>query len=92
MFRNILQFELKYQSKQLAFALLSVLFLVIGLQIGNQGYGRGVSIYNSPQSISEITGIISLGSVFIIMFFTIHGQTPTFQGEMLVGLPGVVIH
>ena len=73
MFRNILQFELKYQSKQLAFALLSVLFLMIGLQIGNQGYGRGVSIYNSPQSISEITGIISLGSVFIIMFFTIHG-------------------
>lgn len=73
MFQNLLQFEFKYQSKQLAFLLLSILFLVIGLQIGNQGYGRGTTIYNSPQSIAEITGIMTLGSVFIIMFFTING-------------------
>lgn len=73
MLKQIVQFEIKYQFKQRAFLLLSLLFLVIGLQIGKQGYGRGTSVYNSPQSISEITGILTLGAVFIIMFFTING-------------------
>ncbi len=73
MLRHILKFELQYQFKQLAFLALSALFFIIGLQMGYQGYGRGTSVYNAPQSISEITGIMSLGAVFIIMFFCIHG-------------------
>ena len=73
MFNKILQFELKYQLKQRAFILFSFLFLGFGILIGKQGYGQGVGIYNSSQSISEITAILTLGSVFIIMFFTING-------------------
>ena len=72
MFQKLTQFEFDYQLKQRAFALLSLLFLLMGLQIGRQGYGRGTGIYNSSQSISEITAILTLGSVFIIMFFTIN--------------------
>lgn len=73
MFKKILQFEISYQFRQRAFLLFSFLFLFLGLQMGIQGYGRGAGIYNSSQSISEITGILTLGSVFIIMFFTING-------------------
>ena len=73
MFNKILKFELQYQLKQRAFILFSFLFLGFGLLIGKQGYGQGAGIYNASQSISEITGILSLGSVFIIMFFTING-------------------
>ncbi len=73
MFNKIILFELKYQFKQRAFLLLSLVFFLLGLQLGNQGYGRGTGIYNSSQSISEITGILTLGCVFIIMFFTING-------------------
>lgn len=73
MFQKLLHFEFKYQVKQLAFPILSTLFFLIGLQLGIQGYGNGSTIYNSPQSIAEITAIMTLGSVFIIMFFTING-------------------
>ena len=73
MFYQTILFEIKYQLKQRAFILFSLLFLLIGLQLGKQGYGRGTGIYNSSQSISEITAILTLGSVFIIMFFTING-------------------
>ncbi|WP_191859544.1 ABC transporter permease/M1 family aminopeptidase [Hanstruepera ponticola] len=73
MFNKLIQFEIRYQFKQRAFLFLSLLFLIIGIQIGRQGYGRGTSIYNSPQSITEITGILTLGAVFIIMFFVISG-------------------
>ncbi|WP_223034406.1 ABC transporter permease/M1 family aminopeptidase [Hanstruepera marina] len=73
MFKKLIQFEISYQFKQKAFVFLSLLFLIIGIQIGRQGYGRGATIYNSPQSISEITGILTLGAVFIIMFFVING-------------------
>lgn len=73
MFNQLLRFEAQYQLKQRAFLLFSALFLFLGFQLGRQGYGRGAAIYNTSQSISEITGIFTLGSVFIIMFFVISG-------------------
>lgn len=73
MFIQLLRFEAQYQLKQRAFLLFSLLFLLFGLQMGKQGYERGLTIFNSPQAISEITGLFTLGCVFIIMFFTISG-------------------
>jgi len=73
MFNKTILFEIKYQLKQRAFLLFSFLFLLFGLQLGNLGYKQANGIYNSSQSISEITAIFTLGSVFIIMFFTING-------------------
>ncbi|AXT20821.1 hypothetical protein D7030_11340 [Flavobacteriaceae bacterium AU392] len=73
MFNQLLRFEAQYQLKQRAFLLFSALFLFLGFQLGRQGYGRGTTIYNTSQAISEITGIFTLGSVFIIMFFVISG-------------------
>ena len=71
MLTQLVQFELKYQLRQRAFVLFLLLFGAIGFLAGRQGYSRAKGIYNSSQSISEITGIISLGSGFIIMFFVI---------------------
>ncbi|EDP70854.1 hypothetical protein FBALC1_08843 [Flavobacteriales bacterium ALC-1] len=73
MLNKAILFEIKYQLKQRAFLLFSILFLLFGLQLGNLGYKQANGIYNSSQSISEITAIFTLGSVFIIMFFTING-------------------
>jgi len=73
MFRQLLRFEAQYQLKQRAFLLFSLLFALLGFQLGRQNYGRATTIYNTSQSISEITGIFTLGSVFIIMFFVISG-------------------
>lgn len=73
MFSQLLRFEAQYQLKQRAFLLFSVLFLFFGFQLGRQNYGRGTTIYNTSEAISEITGIFTLGSVFIIMFFVISG-------------------
>ena len=50
MFYNTILFEIKYQLKQRAFILFSLLFLLMGLQIGKIGYGQGTDIYNSSQS------------------------------------------
>ena len=73
MFSQLIRFELQYQFRQRAFLLFSFLFMILGITIGKQGYSRGTTIYNSSQSISEITAIMTLGSVFIIMFFAISG-------------------
>jgi len=73
MFSQLIRFELQYQFRQRAFFLFSFLFMILGITLGKQGYSRGTTIYNSSQSISEITAIMTLGSVFIIMFFAISG-------------------
>ncbi|NAS30718.1 hypothetical protein GTQ40_07025 [Flavobacteriaceae bacterium R38] len=82
MFSQLLRFEAQYQLKQRAFLLFSFLFLFFGFQLGRQGYGRGNAIYNTSQAISEITGIFTLGSVFIIMFFVISGVLRDKQYKM----------
>ena len=71
MFGKLLQFEIYYQLKQRAFPLLALLFLVFGFFLGGQGFAEKGVHFNSAYQVYFHTGIFTLGSVFIIMFFAI---------------------
>ncbi|MCQ0110706.1 ABC transporter permease/M1 family aminopeptidase [Zhouia amylolytica] len=73
MFRHLILFEAYYQLRQRAFLWLSILFLGFGILMGKQGATRGELFYNSAYAIAHITSLFTLGSVFIIMFFTVSG-------------------
>ena len=69
----LLVFEIKYQLKQKAFIGFSLLFTFLGYLIGSRG-GVPVNMdYNSAYELSNKTGLLSLGTVFFIMFFTVNG-------------------
>jgi len=71
MYKQLLQFEVFYQLKQRAFPIFALLFLALGIFVGKQGYAPTGVNFNSYTQVYFFTGIFSLGSVFIIMFFTI---------------------
>ena len=71
MFVKLLQFEIFYQLKQRAFPILALLFLLFGFFLGGQAFAEKGVHFNSAYQVYFYTGIFTLGSVFIIMFFTI---------------------
>lgn len=73
MFTNLLKFEAFYQRKQRALLIFSFIFLFYGLLIGSQGFAPTNVNFNSTYQINYFTGIMSLGSLFIVMFFVISG-------------------
>ncbi len=73
MFSQLLRFEFKYQYKQKAFLIFSMLFFAFGLMQGSQGFATALVDYNSPYQINFNIGISTLGCEFIIMFFAISG-------------------
>ena len=82
MFRKLLDFEFFYQLKQKAFPLFVLLFFVLGIFIGKQGFApKGVN-FNAVYQVYFHTGIFTLGSVFIIMFFAISAMLRDKQYHM----------
>lgn len=73
MFTNLLKFEAFYQRKQRALLIFSFIFLLYGLLTGSQGFAPTNVSFNSAYQINYFTGIMSLGSLFIVMFFVISG-------------------
>lgn len=73
MFSLLLQFEASYQLKQKAFLLFAFIFFLIGLLAGRQGFAPANVNFNAGYQINFYTGLITLGSVFIIMFLSISG-------------------
>ncbi|UTD14473.1 hypothetical protein HER15_02855 [Tenacibaculum mesophilum] len=71
MFKKLLQFETYYQLKQRAFPIFSILFLGLGYFTGSQGYAPTGVNFNAVYQVYFHTGLFTLGSVFIIMFFTV---------------------
>ncbi len=71
MFVKLLQFEIFYQLKQRAFPLLALIFLLFGFFLGGQGFAEKGVHFNSTYQVYFHTGIFTLGSVFVIMFFAI---------------------
>lgn len=71
MFKKLLQFEIYYQLKQRAFPIFTVLFLGLGYFTGSQGYAPTSVNFNSVYQVYFHTGIFTLGSVFITMFFAV---------------------
>lgn len=69
MFTSLLQFEVFYQVKQRAFPIFAILFLALGVFVGSQGFAPTGVNFNSVYQVYFHTGLFTLGSVFIIMFF-----------------------
>ncbi|MDD7913694.1 ABC transporter permease/M1 family aminopeptidase [Polaribacter ponticola] len=82
MFNKLLQFEVFYQKKQRAFPLLALLFLALGIFVGRQGYAPQGINFNAPFQVFYHTSIFTLGSLFVIMFFTISTMLRDKQHKM----------
>ena len=74
MISQLLRFEAFYQLKQRAFPLLASLFFFMGILAGRQGFAPANIDFNSAYQINFFTGLLSLGSLFIVMFFAISGM------------------
>ncbi|UII31051.1 hypothetical protein LVD17_22420 [Fulvivirga ulvae] len=70
---DLLRFEVLYQRRQRALFLLSLVFLAYGLLIGSMGHAPANVNFNSGYQLHFYTGLMTLGSVFIAMFFAISG-------------------
>ena len=82
MFKKLVQFEVFYQFKQRAFPLFAILFLALGVFVGRQGFApKGVN-FNAVYQIYFYTSILTLASIFIIMFFAISAMLRDKQHHM----------
>ena len=90
----LLKFEITYQRKQWALFASVILFGLVGLQIGGQGFAPDLINYNAPYQISYYTSIFTLGAVFAIMFFVISGvlRDRSYQFEEIVFSSGIQKH
>ncbi len=73
MFFSLLQFEIRYQLKQRAAIGFSVVFLLLGFIMGSRAYVPAQVLIDSNYQITFFIGLLSLGSVFPVMFFAIAG-------------------
>ena len=82
MFKKLIQFEVYYQLKQRAFPIFVLLFLAFGVFVGRQGFApKGVN-FNAVYQVYFQTSILTLGSVFITMFFAISAMLRDKQHNM----------
>ncbi len=72
MFRKLLQFELFYHRKQRSLLILCIVFLGYGLLIGSMGQAPANLNFNAPYQLAYYTSLMSLGAIFIVMFFAIN--------------------
>ena len=82
MFKKLIQFEVFYQLKQRAFPIFVTLFLALGVFIGRQGFAPTGVNFNAVYQVYFYTNIITLGSVFITMFFAISAMLRDKQHNM----------
>ena len=93
MINKLLQFELKFHSKQISFIILSILFTAYGFLAINQGfkYLEFSSMYNDAFNLSFISGIVSIVSTFATVFLCINAglRDKLFNFEGLVFSTGI---
>ena len=82
MFKQLLEFEVFYQRRQRAFPIFSILFLALGVFVGRQGFAPAGVDFTSVYQVYFHTGLFSLGSIFIIMFFAISAMLRDKQHNM----------
>src|SRR6185503_5357887 len=66
---DIIRFEWRYHTRQMAFFAAAAVFLLFGFTITATGFGPDNIHINSPYSIAESIGILSLMSVFALAAF-----------------------
>jgi hypothetical protein len=82
MFKKLLQFEVFYQLKQRAFPIFVLLFLALGVFVGRQGFAPTGVNFNATYQVYFYTGILTLSSAFITMFFAISAMLRDKQHNM----------
>ncbi|OJW03639.1 MAG: hypothetical protein BGO52_15770 [Sphingobacteriales bacterium 44-61] len=68
MLSSLLRFELKYHFRQITFKIAAIIFFLLGMIATRGGFGNEV-YKNSPYAITNITGLLSLCSIFAATLF-----------------------
>ena len=93
MIKKLLQFELKFHSKQISFIVLSILFTAYGFLAINQGfkYLEFSSKYNDAFNLNFLSGIVSIVSTFATVFLCINAvlRDKLFNFEGLIFSTGI---
>ena len=69
MLKDILRFEWRYHTRQVSFIAAAALFFLFGFFVTASGFGPDNVNINSPYSIAQSIGLLSLLSVFILANF-----------------------
>lgn len=66
---DIVRFEWRYHTRQVSFVAAAALFFLFGFVFTATGFGPDNIHVNSPYSIAESTGLLSLAAIFILAVF-----------------------
>ncbi|HEX2121338.1 MAG TPA: hypothetical protein VHL59_06830, partial [Thermoanaerobaculia bacterium] len=69
MLRDIVRFEWRYHTRQISFAAAALLFFLFGFALTSTGFGPPNVNVDSPYSIAQSLGLLSLFSVFVLAVF-----------------------
>jgi ABC-2 type transport system permease protein len=69
MLSDIVRFEWRYHTRQVSFAAAAALFFLFGFTLTSTGFGPDNINVNSPYSIAQSIGLLSLFAVFILAAF-----------------------
>jgi ABC-2 type transport system permease protein len=69
MLSDIVRFEWRYHTRQISFAAAAALFFLFGFALTSTGFGPGNINVNSPYSIAQSIGLLSLFAIFILAVF-----------------------
>jgi ABC-2 type transport system permease protein len=69
MLREIIRFEWRYHTRQIAFAVGVAAFLGLGVALPMLGYGPTGTHLNSPFTVMQSAGLVSLLTIFVLTVF-----------------------
>jgi ABC-2 type transport system permease protein len=69
MLKDIVRFEWRYHTRQVSFIAAAALFFVFGFALTATGFGPDNININSPYSVAQSIGLLSLAAVFILAVF-----------------------
>ena len=75
MLRDVIRFEWRYHTRQLAFAVGVVLFFGLGYALPVLGYGPAGTHLNAPIAVMQSVGLLSLLSIFVLTVFCANAVT-----------------
>lgn len=69
MIRDVVAFEWRYHARQVTFPAAAALFFLFGFGLAASGYGPDNIHINSPYSITQSLGLLSLAAIFLMSVF-----------------------
>ena len=75
MLRDVIRFEWRYHTRQLAFGVGVVLFFGLGYALPVLGYGPAGTHLNAPIAVMQSVGLLSLLSIFVLTVFCANAVT-----------------